>query len=277
MEKIKNFLPEGPQKSLHIDIFRHGEAKYGQKETSIEQADDLTKEGEKEIKERAEELADLIKPGEEIEIWSSPMGRTLHTSKIIAEIFEQKGIDLRKKGDAKESGIKVFEQLSEVKNFSWTLFMPLIKGGEVQFGDKKFIVDKSLTNPDNLDCQEYFIKDGIKNMDPKAKTQLPEDYVKEIEGFEKFMEATKRIMKPLSRLNKMEDKPYRVVIVTHDALTGFIANVFSGGKQGGLNPGEFINLEKKEGKLIATRVGELQKGNKEADIIEEFNNRYSDK
>lgn len=278
MEKVnENFSPEKPKNkpSLRVDIFRHGEAKYEQREVPIEQAEDLTEEGIKEVKVSAKELADLIQPNEEVEIWSSPMGRTLHTAKIIAETLEQNRIWLRRKGDAKGPGIKVFEQLSEIKNFSWNLFNPLITGGAVEFGGRKFFVDKNLTNPNNLGYPEYFTDDGIKNITSEAKAQLPEDYVQEIEGFEKFIDVTKRIMKPLSRLKKLEDKPYRVIIVTHDSLTGFIANIFSGGKQSGLNPGEFINLERKERKLIATRVGKLEESDSNTDVIDEFNHRHN--
>lgn len=278
MEKLdKNFSPEEPKNepSLRVDIFRHGKAKYEQKEVPIEQAEDLTEEGIEEVKANAEELADLIQPNEEVEIWSSPMGRTLHTARIISETLEQKGVHLRRKGDAQETGIKVFEQLSEVKNFSWNLFSSLITGGEVEFAGKKFIVDKNLTNPNNIGYPEYFTEDGMKDITPEAKAQLPEDYVREIEGYEKFVEVTKRIMKPLSRLKKLEDKSYRVIIVTHDALAGFVANVFSGGEQGGLNPGEFINLERKEGKLVATRVGESEEGDSDTDVIDEFNRKHN--
>ena len=136
----------------------------------------------------------------------------------------------------------------------------MISGGEVWLEGKKFFIDKNLTNPKNIGYPEYFISDEIKNIAPEAKAQLPAGYIKEIEGIEKFIDATKRIMKPLSKLKKINDKSYRVIIVTHDALTGFIANVFSGGEQGGLNPGEFINLERKERKLAATKVGELKEG-----------------
>lgn len=272
----KNFSPQKPKKesTLRVNIFRHGKAKYGQKEVPIEQAEDLTEEGIEEVRTNAEELAELIQPDEEVEIWSSPMGRTLHTAKIIAEALEQKGVRLRKKGGAKETGVKIFERLSEVKNFSWNLFCPLVAGGEIEFGGKKFFVDKNSTNPNNLGFPEYFIKDGIKDIAPETKIRLPEEYVREIEGFEKFIDVTKRIMKPLSRLKKLEDKSYRVIIVTHDALTGFIANVFSSGAHGGLNPGEFINLERRDDKLVATRVGESHEGNTETDVVDEFNRRH---
>ncbi len=276
MEKIDNVSSEEKKEpSLNVDIIRHGEAKYGQGEVSMSEAQDLTEKGIEDVRASANELADLIQPDEEVEIWSSPMGRTLETAKIIAETLEQKGVHLRRKGKAKESGIKVFEQLSEVKNFSWSLFAPLINGGEIELAGKKFIVDKNLTNPNNIGYPEYFTEDAIKDITPEAKAQLPEEYVKEIEGFEKFIDATHRIMKPLSRLKKLNDKSYRVIIVTHDALSGFIANIFSGGEKKGINPGEFINLERQNKKLVATRVGGLKDGNIDIDVVNDFNDKHN--
>src|SRR3989338_4413223 len=104
-------------KSLHIDIFRHGHRarKQDLEKPSIENADDLTLEGVEYVKESAEELADLIKPEEEVVIWASPFGRTLHTAKLVAEVLEQKGVQLRKKGTVNETGIKVFDELVDIK------------------------------------------------------------------------------------------------------------------------------------------------------------------
>ncbi len=261
MEKIDKVFSENPKDkaSLDVNIFRHGEANYNQREVSIDQAEDLTEKGIEEVKANVAKLAELIGPDEEVEIWSSPMGRTLHTAKLIAEVLENKGIRLRKKGDARETGIKVHEQLTEVKNFSWNLFCPLLEGGEVEFGGKKFTIDKSLTNPKNLGYQEYFLNDEIKNIPQEVRDQLPKEYL-----------DTKRMMKPLEHLKKLEDKPYRIIMVTHDALTGFIANVFSGGEQSGINPGEFINLERKDGKIVATKVGQSIEGDNDIDVIGEF-------
>jgi broad specificity phosphatase PhoE len=275
MEKMNDIPPEekNEKPKLGINIFRHGQAKYEQGVVPVEAAQDLTEKGIEDVKKNAAELAELITPDEEVEIWASPTGRTLHTAKLIAETLAAKGRQLRRKGDAEESGIKVFPQLAEVKNFSWKLFSPLVSGGEVDLAGKKFMVDKQLTNPEDVNYQIYFNEDRIKEIPSEVKAQFPEEYVQAIEGFEKFISATSRIMKPLSRLAKTGDKQYRVIIVTHDALTGFIANVFTGGDQGGVNPGEFINLERENDKLVATQVGETKTGDRDTDVVEAFNRR----
>lgn len=263
----EDYLPK-KEPSLNVNIFRHGEAKYNQKDvSSIEEAEDLTIKGIEDAKKSAEELANFIKPNEEVEIWSSPTGRTLQTSKVISQVLEKKGISIRK------NRIKIFKQFSEVKNFSWKLFYPLVVGGEVEFAGKKFFIDKNLTNPNNLSPSEYFSESGIKYIDLSYKQKLPEEYVREIEGIEDFIDVTKRLMRPLSHLKNIKDKPHRIIIVTHDALSGFIANVFSYGEMNGINPGEFINLERKAGKLVITKVGNLDIGNSDLDVIDEFNHK----
>jgi len=268
-------LKQDPQ--LNINIFRHGESEYNQENVSIENANDLTEKGIEYVKNSAIKLSELISPEEEVEIWSSPTSRTLQTSKIISEIFSEKGINIRKKGCDNNFGVKIFDQLSEVKNFSWRLFYPLVDGGYVDFNGEKFFIDKKFTNPLNININEYFSKNGIENIDLNYKKTLPDNYVKEIDGFEKFEDAVRRLIVPLSRLKKIKDKSYRIIIVTHDVFSGFIANLFSiegENKKDTINPGEFINIERNNNKLVATRVGDSSNGNKDIDIIEEFNSKY---
>jgi broad specificity phosphatase PhoE len=230
------------------------------------------------VKNNAIKLSELIRPEEEVEIWSSPTSRTLQTSRIISETLKEKGVKIREKGCDNNFGVKVFDQLSEVKNFSWKLFYPLVAGGYVEFGEKKFFVDKKFTNPFNININEYFSKNGLETIDLNYKKTLPDNYVKEIESFEKFADVVKRLIVPLFRLKKIKDKSYRIIIVTHDVFSGFIANLFSieeDNKKYTINPGEFINVERNNNKLVVTKVGEFVDGNKDADIIEEFNKKYS--
>lgn len=279
MDRIKNEVgmaggqPED-ELDLNVDIFRHGKSNYTQPyEVPISEAQDLMPEAIEKVKENAEKLAEMIEPDEEVEIWASPMGRTLHTAKIISEVLEEKGITLRKKGTGEgvEYGIKVWPELSEVKNFSWGLFEPLMNGGWVEFGENRFYVDKKLSNPKGLGYPDYFNTDAILDIPDEVKSQWPQEYVDRINSFETFKDVTGRIIKPLSRLKQLHDKKYRIIMVTHDALTGFMANVFTGGEKGGLEPGTFINLERKDDKLVATQLGEIMEGNSDVDVIDEFN------
>ncbi len=260
------------QPFLGIDIVRHGKSSYKQQEVAVELADDLTPEGISAVKEGTQALAEIIKPDEEIAIWSSPLGRAIHTAKIIAETLKQKGFHPRKKGVASPWGIKVFQELTEVKGFSWSLFSPLINGGQVDLNGRSFFVKKEETNPNNLPYPDYYIQDAIADIPPEVRQSLPPDYVEVIEGFEKFREVTERLMRPLSRLKELRDKPYRVIIVGHDSQAMFLANLFSAGQKKGLDPGEFVNLERTiRGDLVITRVGNLTKGENKLDAIKEFN------
>ncbi len=248
---------------VKIDIFRHGEARYRQEEVPIEEADDLTEEGIEKVKKNAELIAESIKPDEEVAIWSSPTGRTLHTAKIIEEVLSKKNIPLR------EGGIRVFKELGEVKKLSWDVFASLVFGGEIECGGKKFFIDKNKTNPKNLNPREYFINDEAHKIPQAVKDELPEEYLQTIQQLEKYGEATQRIIRALERLEKLKDKNYRVIITTHEALTCFLANIFSQ-ERTGLEPGEFISLEAKEGKLIVNSIGE-EKTLEEKDVVSEFN------
>jgi len=276
------------KKELKVDIVRHGPSTYRQPEwNDAKTADDLNAIGryadgsrtEEEItkgkneaieiiKKTAEKIAAEIKPDEEVVIWSSPTGRTLETARIISELLQKKGVKLRKKDASEDYGIKTFEKLGEVKNFSWSLFEPLMNGGEIEFGENKFRIDKSLSNPNNLGYPDYFTSDAIKDISDEVKSQWPKDYVAEIEKFESFAEVSKRMLDTLRRLNNVGDKKYRVIIVTHDALTGGIVKTFTHNEFSGIEPGQLISLERKDNKLITTRVGDIIEGDTEKDITE---------
>ena len=288
MERL-NIEPNPNKKDLKVDIVRHGPSTYRQPEwNDVKTADDLNTvgsyvDGQKTdeeiakgkneaieiIKKTAEKIAADIEPDEEIVIWSSPTGRTLETARIISEVLQEKGIKLRTKGSTEEYGIKTFEKLGEVKNFSWPLFEPLMNGGEIEHNGIKFQIDKSLSNPANLGYPDYFTSDAIKNISSEVKSKWPKDYVGEIEKFESFAEVNKRMIDTLSRLKKVGDKKYRVIIVTHDALTGGIVKTFTHDKFSGINPGQLISLERKDDKLVATRVGDITEGDSEKDITEQ--------
>lgn len=276
----------GKKKTLKVDIVRHGPSMYRQPEwTDIETANDINtlgryddgakteeevRRGKEEaieiVRETAGKIADEISPDEEVIIWSSPTGRTLETARIISGVLEERGIRLRKKGTAQEYGIKMFEQIGEVKNFSWSLFEPLMNGGEVEINGAKFRLDKALSNPEGLGYPDYFTSDALKQIPASVKQQWPEAYVTEIESFESFREVSERMTKALKRLKMVGDKNYRVIVVTHDALTGDIVRTFTSGESTGINPGQLISLERVENKLVVTRAGNTTSGNSEEDV-----------
>jgi broad specificity phosphatase PhoE len=266
---------EEEKPKLNVAIFRHGETDYKQKEVPPEEANDLTEKGIADVRRNAEALAELIGPDEEVEIWSSPMGRAQHTARIIQEVLRDRDVKFHVR-EGHDPKVKVFEALTEVKNFSWNLFEPLINGGEMEFAGKKFFIDKNKSNPSGKGYPDYFTDDAIKDISDEAMADWPEEYAREIKGFESFVEVTRRLMRNLERVKKLQDKPYRLIIATHDAMTGFIANLFTEGKAQGVNRGEFINLERVGGKLVATQVGQHKEGDSETDVVDAFNKSHQD-
>jgi len=278
--------PKTDNEQIKINIVRHGPSTYRQpKWNDARTADDLNTvgryvDGQKTdeeitngkneaidiIKKTANQIAAEIQEDEEVVIWSSPTGRTLETARIISEVLQEKGIRLRKKFNS-PFGIQTFEKLGEVKNFSWPPFEPLMNGGELEYGGVKFKIDKSRSNPNNLGYPDYFTSDAIKKIPNEVKAGWPKNYVDEIEKFESFAEVNKRMIDTLSRLKKIGDKKTRVIIVTHDALTGGIVKIYTHDKFSGINPGQLISLEKKDNKLVVTRVGDMMVGDSEMDIL----------
>jgi len=235
----------GLEKNFDANIVRHGDTEYeeGDESVSVEEAEDLTEEGIKQIRNTAESIADQI-GDEEVRIWSSPTARTLHSAKVIAEVLQKKGKNIKLEPGGNEYGVRPFEQFGEVENLDFDLFEPLIKGGEVEYKGEKFYIDKAKSNPEDLGYPEYFIEDVAHKIPEKVKGEWPDEYVERIESFEKFSEVTNRLMKNLERASNAQDKDYRVIIVTHDALSMFLASCFTGGSKQGLDRSEYISLSR---------------------------------
>lgn len=290
MERLTPEMPKNSteESSLKAHVVRHGPSSYRQPEwEDVKTADDLNTLGRYEddtktpeeiqegkekavqkVKESAEKIAAEIDPSEEVIIWSSPTGRTLETARIISETLEEKGINLRKKGISEDYGIKTFKKLGEVENFEWTNFEPLMSGGEVNFEGNTFSIDKSLSNPNDMGYPEYFTSDASKEIPDEVKAQWPKEYVDYIEKFESFASVSRRMAETLKKLKQVSDKKYRVIIVTHDAVAGQLVKTFSNDELSGINPGDFLSLEKKDGKLVVTRVGDVTEGDSETDVSE---------
>ena len=100
----------------------------------------------------------------------------------------------------------------------------------------------------------------------EVKAQWPKAYVDYIEKFESFASVSRRMAETLKKLKQVSDKKYRVIIVTHDAVAGQLVKTFSNDELSGINPGDFLSLEKKDGKLVVTRVGDITEGNSETDV-----------
>jgi broad specificity phosphatase PhoE len=237
----------------NIDIMRHGTYYDGEKGELPDDSKRLNEKGAQEVRQSAEKLAEIIGPDEEIAIWSSPMPRAIHTAEIIKETLTGKEKKFHKQDRFPDPKISVFEELTEIKNYSPNIFNPLVKGGELEFAGKRFYIDKNKTNPKNLSTLQYLIQEEASKIDPETKKQWPQEYIASIDAIENYADATQRIMKILSRLKTLGDKSYRIILVTHKGLTSFIVKNISGGESEGLNPAEFVDFEAQDGSLITNK------------------------
>ncbi len=245
LEKEKN--------PTNVDIVRHGTYYDGAKGELPDDLKPLNQKGIREVRLSAEKLAEMIGPDEEVAIWSSPMPRTLHTAEIIKETLRDKGKKFHKSDRFPDPKISVFEELTEIKNYSPTFFNPLVRGGDVEFAGQRFYIDKNQTNPQNLSNLQYLAQGEAKKIDPGITKQWPQEYLDKISAIENYADTSKRIMKILSRVKMLSDKPYRIILVTHQGLSSFVVKNLSGGKKEGLSPGEFLDFEARDEKLFSNQ------------------------
>ncbi len=254
--KIENIsTPEREKYDIKITLFRHGEANYGQEIVGIEEADDLTEKGKWQARQQAEKLATEIEPDEEITIWSSPVGRTLETAKIVAEVLVEAGFQVRFKkeqsGEDEEetatvanenkslidinNAIRPFKTFEEVRGLNIELFSTLVNGGTYEFESGEITFDKSKTNPNNLSFQDYYYDGGWKEYLEKGKN-IPESLVTALNKLEEESDVHHRVDRKVERASKIKsDKKQRLIIVTHHVvMKDYTDDV--------VQPADFINL-----------------------------------
>jgi len=219
-------------------VFRHGETEYNQGMVSLQAANDLTPEGARVVNNSANHLSQRLDKNKQIQISSSPFGRSLYTAKIIQDVLNKDGFNVDE--------IKTDVGLREVKDFDWELFHPLVDGGEIQYGNEKFVVDKSLTNPQNLHLIEYFRSDASHNLSQKAKSSLPQNYLERIESFERYPSVSGRLDSKLETLS--EEDGVIPILSTHEGLTGeFVEQLAGGNKTASLERGKYFGVKSEGG------------------------------
>ncbi len=166
--------------------------------------------------------------------------------------------------------IVVADELDEVKNFSWSLFKPLITGGEVN--GMGFAVNEKYTNPDNLIYPQYFVQRATEKIPECEKKRWPVSYRQKIEGLEAIGSIKARMASFLESLKNNLLNGEQVVFFTHDALLIGIMEASTEGKKYSLEPAGFIHLSLIGDRLIAKRVCDTKcdiiVGNSNIDIIE---------
>ncbi len=223
-------------------IFRHGESPYAQGIVSLKEADDLTPDGVVNVKDSASHLGQRLSRDFPVEIHSSPFGRCLHTARIIGNTLS----DLR----FRVSGITEDSTLSEVENFDWGLFLPLVVGGELEYGSERFTVDDSLTNPQGLSSVRYFRSDSAHGLSQGARKTLPREYLERIDSFERYPSVSGRLDTKLKALSDVERTRAVPVICTHEALTGRFAEDLTGSPKALLGRGKYFGVRSEDGTLV---------------------------
>ena len=227
----------GSKKGARIYVFRHGESDYRQTFPSIEDANDLKKEGIKIVRQNAKELLALLKPikGEVMQIYSSPHGRTLHTSKIILEELNN--------GKVLSKEIVVEEALADQRGYDYYLVSTLVNGGNINYKGIKFYVDKNITNPHRIKEKNYGARE-IDNIPESFLKTLPKNYLNEIRKIEKPFKIRKRTFKVIETILK-KSRGGIFILVTHNANTNFlIEKLFPEASGALLKPGEFFSINK---------------------------------
>lgn len=221
-------------------IFRHGESPYEQGEVSLREADDLTPEGARTVRDSANHLGRrlrLLDQDSPIQIYSSSFGRCLHTAKVIGNALSDSGFSVAE--------IRENDSLGEVGNFDWDLYHQLAVGGEIEYDGEKFIVDNSLTNPQGLGQTNYFRSDAAHNLSDKAKASLPEKYLERVDSFERYPSVSARLDSKLEDIGR--ENGVIPIISTHEGLTGKFIEGLTGNKNAFLDRGKYFGVKSEGG------------------------------
>ncbi len=237
---------------------------------SLSEANDLTTAGEAEVRLHAKHFAHTVWDIPTF-ILSSPTGRALHTAKLIVAALEAVGALVN------ESNIIVEPRLTEVANFTWTLFCPLVLGGEVEYAGRRFTVDTKLTNPRGLTVGQYYNGDAIKAISRDVRAMLPPEYVAYIDTIEKFGSVSGRLLGAISQglLYAVAPRPtFHLIFVTHDALAGFPAAVFSEDRVTGIPQGQFISMHLDGSRMLIDAVPGVVSGRNDICLLDAFQERF---
>jgi len=195
-------------------ITRHGQTEYRQGKVILSKSDDLTPEGIERVVNSANVAAEdmRLRGIEVIKIKSSPYGRTSHTAKIWKEVLAKNGLRTTK--------IEICRDLEEVRNLlDFSEYLKFVNGGEIHIDGTDFLIDQSLTNPDNYKPFSYFRKDCIHNR--KTSEGLPKNIIQRIHRIETCVGAMARLQLFLNRLEDIPENQTDVIVSHSGPLSSF--------------------------------------------------------
>ncbi|MDO8664963.1 MAG: hypothetical protein Q7K44_05495, partial [Candidatus Liptonbacteria bacterium] len=110
---------------------------------------------------------------------------------------------------------------------------------------------------------EYFANDVLHTLPASVKSMWPRSYVRAIENFERSASVRKRMRSVLRRLGETQS-----ILITHDALCGFMVKAFTRGVQNEIAKGDFLVLEGNSEHLVVKAVGDNRNGDSETNIFD---------
>ena len=247
-------------KNTQIGAFRHGDCKYAQGKTTLEEAYDLSPQGIATVERRAESFAEHLSPTREVIMYSSPFGRALHTAKVAAKVFRNKKIPIR--------AMNIEPDLEELKNFSWEFFSPLINGGELSYKGETMIIDRNLTNPQGLSYQKYLILDINHQVLELLKGKVSDSYLSYLSTIESLSSVDQRINNFLRRAVNSNRGRRDIIAITHEAAISTIVDKFTRSESQALNRGNYVHLEARDNGIYVKSVGDFKEGNTSRNILE---------
>ena len=228
-------------------IFRHGESPYKQGNRTctaeeVETALDLTDRGIGVVLSNATRAAGLLDPKGKVTIVTSPVPRCVHSARLIRLTLRHSGFNWNAKVQEQYQSVRIRVEplLCEVRNFVWDVYRPLFEGGEVTWEGRTFTIDKKETNPSDLNDMDYFYTDSAHKIPEEVLAQYPISFVEKIRKFERTASTHDRMMEVLSTY--CSEDMGQVIFVTHNALVGWLAALYSDDKNAGLAPGNYISL-----------------------------------
>ena len=181
-----------------------------------------------------------------IRIISSPTGRCLSTAKVIRSCIQRRdNLSLAKKNGLElygESGIESDRAWGENRNFEWSIFEPLVKGGKIKHDDKEpFVIDAADSNPNGIDPLDYLDYNLIHSLPSSVTRKWPRWYVKRIRSFETPEERRKRLERNLRQIaNKPNADRFLWIVVTHAGIVAPLLRHYTDNRIRELPRGEWL-------------------------------------
>lgn len=220
---------------MKVSLIRHGVATYKdtEKTRDRENAKDLDPVKIFSLQTQAAEFVNRLDPNDSVTIWSSPIPRSLETSRIFEEAIVGAGIPIRKIG--------IFDVFEEARGFKWEYLSGLVHGTPVMIDGVSVSVDKQITNPSGTSVSEYFRTSPWTQFTPETLEALGA-FGPIVQAMEPYEAIVARVSRSLEKLKKISNKPHHLLIFTHQCCTDFVIEAVNDYKNGGIQPGEAVSL-----------------------------------